>query len=408
MNQLPELLAPAGDFESLRAAIDYGADAVYLGAAQFGMRASAAKFGGENLRRAVQLAHEKNVRVYLTCNTFARNAEVRELPAFLSHARDCGVDALIVADLGIMMEARRLVPEIELHVSTQAGVVNYQTACHLYQLGASRVVLARELSLAEIAEIRRNTPPELELECFVHGAMCMSVSGRCLLSHYLTGRDANRGECAQPCRWGYHLVEEKRPGQYFPIYEEDGVSYILNARDLCMIEHLDKLAQAGVSSFKIEGRAKSAYYTASVTAAYRAALEQYRSEPQRYRPQQWVLDEVHKVSHRPYSTGFYFSTPEQVLESGGYQRAWEVAAAVDGWEDGWLICTQRNKFLLGDTLEVLQPHKPPVSLNVERMLSETGEEIAMANHAMMRVKIACDTPFAPGCMLRKPRGGVPE
>ena len=278
----PEVLAPAGDFERLQAAVKYGADAVYLGATSFGMRANAGNFNEEELRAGVKFAHEHGVRVYLTCNILPTNEEADQLEEFLLRAADAGVDALIVADVGILMMARRLVPQIDIHISTQTGVVNYLTANELYKLGAKRVVLARELPLETIREIRRRTPADLEIECFVHGAMCMSFSGRCLLSNYMTGRDANRGECAQPCRWSYYLMEEKRPGQYFPIFEDEHGSYILNAKDMSMIDHIDDLVDAGITSLKIEGRAKSAYYVSVVTNAYRQAVDQYVADPENY------------------------------------------------------------------------------------------------------------------------------
>ena len=296
----PEVLAPAGDFERLQAAVKYGADAVYLGATSFGMRANAGNFNEEELRAGVKFAHEHGVRVYLTCNILPTNEEADQLEEFLLRAADAGVDALIVADVGILMMARRLVPQIDIHISTQTGVVNYLTANELYKLGAKRVVLARELPLETIREIRRRTPADLEIECFVHGAMCMSFSGRCLLSNYLTGRDANRGECAQPCRWSYYLMEEKRPGQYFPIFEDEHGSYILNAKDMSMIDHIDDLVDAGITSLKIEGRAKSAYYVSVVTNAYRQAVDQYVADPENYHLAGWLAEEVYKVSHREY------------------------------------------------------------------------------------------------------------
>ena len=266
-----ELLAPAGDFERLEAALAFGADAVYLAAKEFGMRAGPANFSPEELAAAVQAAHRKGTRVHMTCNTLPRVDELDRLPDLLRYAQQVGVDALIVADLGVMKLAQKYAPDVELHVSTQAGVVNHETARVFYEMGASRVVLARELSMDEIAQIRAKTPPKLELEAFVHGSMCVSFSGRCLLSNYLTGRDANRGDCAQPCRWSYRLVEEKRPGEYFPIEEDDRGTYILNSRDMCMIRHIPELQKAGISSLKIEGRAKSAYYVAVTVNAYRSA-----------------------------------------------------------------------------------------------------------------------------------------
>ena len=399
----PEVLAPAGDRERLEAAVLYGADAIYLGGLQFGMRAASAKFGPEALKSAVDFAHERGVRVYLTCNTLPRNAELESLPEFLRTAATCGIDALIVTDIGVLAAAKRLVPELELHISTQAGIVNYAAASEFYRMGAKRVVLARELTLEEIAGIREHTPPELELEVFVHGAMCVSFSGRCLLSNYLTGRDANRGECAQPCRWGYHLTEEKRPDQHFPIFEDEQGTYILNAKDLCLIEHIDKLIRAGVTSLKIEGRAKSSYYVSVVTNAYRCAVDGYLRDPEGYRTEPWLLEEVRKVSHRQYSTGFLFGRPEQgqYYENGGYQRSYEVIAVADGWEEGRLLLTQRNKFSAGDRLEVLEPGCAPFELIAEGIIDSAGEKVQSACHPMEQVSIPCGRPVKKGAILRR-------
>lgn len=396
----PEVLSPVGDFERLNTAIAFGADAVYLGGGQFGMRAAVANFDGENLRKAVEIAHAKGVKVYLTCNTLPTNEEIEALPDFLRHAADCGVDAFIVADIGILMEAKRVAPNVDVHISTQAGIVNYLTANEMYKLGAKRVVLARELSLDAIRTIRDKTPPELEIETFVHGAMCMSFSGRCLLSHYLVNRDANRGECAQPCRWGYHLVEEKRPGQYFPVFEDEKGSYILNAQDMCMIEHIDKLVDAGITSLKIEGRAKSAYYVAVITNAYRAAVDSYLESPENFILPAWIEEETRKVSHRQYSTGFYFGRPEQYYENGGYVRSFDVIAMVDEYKDGWLYCTQKNKFNVGDTAEILSPKSKPESFEIKEIKDEFGNNIDTANHAAMKVMIKSDKPFAAGSIIR--------
>lgn len=402
---IPEILSPAGDTERLEAAIRYGADAVYLGGAQFGMRAGCANFGPEQLKTAVSYAHARGVRVYLTCNTLPTNGEADALPEFLQAARDAGVDALIAADIGVMLLAKRLVPEVALHVSTQAGIMNYLTAREFYELGASRVVLARELSLEDIRVIREKTPPALELETFVHGAMCMSVSGRCLLSSYLTGRDANRGECAQPCRWNYHLMEEKRPGQYFPVGGDENGSYILNARDLCMLEHIDKLAQAGVCSLKIEGRAKSAYYVASVTSAYRAAADEYQRAPESFHPPQWAVDEVYKVSHREYSTGFYFGTPGQFIENGGYVRAWDVIAVVEAVQDGKLVVSERNRFCSGEEAEIMLPGQPPVPFLIGEIFDPENGPVECARHPMRRYLLPCSFSPPPGAMIRRK---VPE
>lgn len=398
----PEVLAPAGDRERLEAAIRYGADAVYLGGLQYGMRAAPGNFSAEELEAAVRYAHERNVRVYLTCNTLPRNSELDALPEFLRTAQRCGVDALIVTDLGVFGTIKRTIPEMEVHISTQAGIVNYAAANEFYNMGAKRVVLARELSLAEIAQIRDKTPPELEIEVFVHGAMCVSVSGRCLLSNYLTARDANRGECAQPCRWAYHLMEEKRPGQFFPIFEDERGTHILNARDLCMIEHLDKLARAGVTSFKIEGRAKSSYYVSVVTNAYRCAVDELRRDPEHYRLPAWISEEVKKVSHRQYSTGFFFGAPEQgqYYENGGYLRTYDVVAVAEEYRNGRLTVVQRNKFASGDTVEILEPGKPPFSFTVSEIY-EDGVLVDAACHPMARVELPCDRQVAEGAILRR-------
>ena len=401
--QKPEILAPVGDFERLGFALDFGADAVYLGGTAFGMRAGSANFDFDPLKTTCELAHQRGVKVYLTCNTLPTNEEIAELPEYLKNAAACGIDALIVADVGVLMEAKRVVPDVEIHISTQTGVVNYLTARELYHMGAKRVVLARELSFDDIRCIRDNTPADLDIECFVHGAMCMSFSGRCLLSNYLLGRDANRGQCAQPCRWNYYLMEEKRPGLYFPIEERPEGSYILNAKDMCMIEHMDKLVKAGISSFKIEGRAKSFYYVAVVTNAYRQALDLYWQDPENFQLPAWIEEETRKVSHRQYSTGFYFGRPEQgqFYENGGYVREWDVVAIVDGWVDGTLHCTQRNKFLAGDEVEILAPGQKPVTMTVESITDADGVQQPSANHAMMKFTMPSAQQFPKGSIIRK-------
>lgn len=390
-NNLLEVLAPVGDMERLYAALDFGADAVYLGGTAFGMRAASASFDAELLKKACDEAHSRGKRVYLTCNTLPHNDEIVHLEQFVNDALAAGVDAMIANDIGVFSLIKKYAPDMEIHVSTQAGIVNYVTANEFYNMGAKRVVLARELSLEEIAEIRAKTPKDLEIECFVHGAMCVSFSGRCLLSQYLVNRDANRGECAQPCRWGYHLVEEKRPGQYFPIYEDEKGSYILNAKDMCMIEHLDKVIDAGVTSLKIEGRAKSFYYVAVITNAYRQAVDLYRKDPQHFVLPSWLEEETRKVSHRQYSTGFYFGRPEQgqYYENAGYVRQWDVVAVVDKTEEDTLYCTQRNKFSLGETVEIICPHSTvedrPLSYTVTSITDEQGNPRESANNAMMKL-----------------------
>ncbi|MBO5556829.1 MAG: U32 family peptidase [Oscillospiraceae bacterium] len=395
-----ELLSPAGDMERLRMALLYGADAVYLAGRRYGMRASAANFSDEELRAAVTLAHQKKAKVYVTCNTLPLERELEELPDYLAFLQDAGVDALIVADLGVLRMAERYAPRVKRHVSTQFGVINSATARALYELGADTVVLARETALADIREIRAKTPPELRLEAFVHGAMCVSFSGRCLLSNYLTGRDANRGQCAQPCRWKYHLVEETRPGQYFEV-TEDGGTYILNSRDMCMIEHIPALLEAGICSFKIEGRMKSAYYTAVATNAYRhaidAALADEALDPL------WVR-ETEMLSHRPYSTGFYFGEPGQHYAEASYFAQADVAAVVtDCDEEGNARLTQRNKFYSGDELELLPPGGRPVLFRVEGLWDEDGQPLSDTRRAMMPFSTRLPVCVPPDTVVRKRR-----
>ena len=366
----PELLAPAGDMEKLKMAVLYGADAVYLAGTSFGMRSFAGNFTDEELPAAVRFAHDHGVRVHCTVNTMPRSGEVVRLPAHLERLQDAGVDALIVADLGAFTLAGKYAPRCQRHISTQASISNFVTASAWYDLGASRVILARELSLEEIRTIREKTPKELELEAFVHGAMCVSYSGRCLLSNYMTGRDSNRGACAQPCRYQYYLMEEKRPGEYFPVFEDGKGTYIMNSRDMCMIDHVDDLMDAGLSSLKIEGRAKSAYYAAIVTGAYRHVIDDVAAG----RPVDRVWrDEVEHVSHRHYATGFYYGQPGQYYEDSRYIREWQVVALVtDCEEDGLATLSLRNKFAAGDTVEVAGPDTKPFSLEVPVMEDQDG------------------------------------
>lgn len=398
-----EVLAPAGDMERFDSALMYGADAIYLGGKDFGMRASPANFSFDELKIACDKAHLKGKKVYLTCNTLPRNDEISQFEGFIKAVEASGVDAVIANDIGVFSLIKKYTPDMEIHISTQAGIVNYVTANEFYNMGAKRVVLAREMSLNEIAEIRAKTPKDLDIECFVHGAMCVSFSGRCLLSQYLINRDANRGECAQPCRWNYYLMEEKRPNEFYPIGEDENGSYILNAKDLCMIDHLDKLAQAGVTSFKIEGRAKSAYYVAVVTNAYRAAVDVLKRDPDNYELPAWVHDEVFKVSHRKYCTGFYFGHPKdcQYYETSGYVRDYDVVAVVDECRDGSIFCTQRNRFFAGDELEVLSPGKQPVMIKADTIYNEQGESVAAANKATMKFSLPIDMQFESGSVIRK-------
>lgn len=398
-----EVLAPAGDEERFDAALNYGADAIYLGRKQFGMRSSPMNFDFEQLVSAVDRAHAKGVKVYLTCNTLPRNSEIPEFEQFVREAAEAKIDALIVADIGLLMLVKKYAPDMEIHISTQTGIVNYATARELHNMGAKRVVLARELTLDEVAEIRAKTSPDLDIEAFVHGAMCVSFSGRCLLSQYLVNRDANRGECAQPCRWGYHLMEEKRPGEFFPVYEDEKGTYILNSKDMCMIEHIDKLADAGVMSLKIEGRAKSAYYVTVVTNAYRMAVDEYYKNPDNFRLPDYIRDEVYKVSHRKYCSGFFFGAPEesQYYENSGYIRNYDVVAVVESCENGIVYCTQRNKFFAGDTVELLAPSQKPVELMLEKLYDEENNEIETANHAMMKFSFRSELTFPKGTVIRK-------
>ena len=400
-----ELLCPAGDTERLEAALAFGADAVYLAGQEFGMRSAPANFSMEELRRAVQLAHSRGKRVYLTCNTLPSNEEIDRIPGFLEQAQDAGVDAFIATDFGVMELMKRHAPKVEIHISTQAGIVNYAAANAFYNLGASRVVLARELSMEEIAEIRAKTPPALEIEAFVHGSMCVSFSGRCLLSNYLTGRDGNRGDCAQPCRWKFALVEEKRPGQYMSITEDASGTYIMNSRDLCMIEHIPELARAGVSSLKIEGRAKSAYYVSVTANAYRHAIDAFKQDPSAPLPG-WIREELNKISHREYCTGFYFGkNPGQIYANGGYIREYEVAAVAEGEENGLVKLSQRNRFFRGETLDVLEPGGEPYLLTIEEMFNEAMDPIEAAPHATMTVYAKCSRIPVPGALLRRKAQG---
>ena len=398
---VPELLAPAGDRECLDAALMFGADAVYVGAKEYGMRAAAKNFDMEALRAAVQSAHARGVKVYLTANILPRNAEADAFPAFIRDAQAAGIDAVIEADLGLIAMTRKYCPDLEIHASTQTGIVNYETANVLYAMGVKRAVLARELSVAEIAEIRAKIPADMEIEIFVHGAMCMSVSGRCLLSEYMTGRDANRGACAQSCRWKYALTEEKRPGQFFPVYEDEDGSYILNAKDLCLLPYLKELRDAGVSSVKIEGRAKAAYYVAGVTNAYRLALDALKTGQE---VPEWVMQELNNVSHRPYTVGFAFGQRKDLIwhEQNGYIRDYEVVGIVQKCENGRLFVSQRNRFFAGDSVEILMPGTKPPVLTVTDLQNADGEPIESANHAVMDCSFACSLTGIPsGSFVRK-------
>ena len=393
-----ELLAPAGGQEALVAAVQSGADAVYMGFGAFNARRSARNFSDEEFRAAVSYCHLRGVKVYLTLNTLVTD---RELPLLVEEARiasECGVDAILVQDWGVLAALREIIPDVPLHASTQMSLHTLSGAQESARLGMTRAVLARELNREEIAEICEKSP--IEIEAFVHGAMCMSFSGRCLLSAYLTGRDANRGACAQPCRWNYHVVESKREGQYFPVEETDEGTYIFNAKDLCMIDHLQELLDAGVDSLKIEGRNKSAYYVAIITNAYRAALDAAMAgQP----APEWALREVVQVSHREYCTGFFYGRENaaQRYADSSYVRNCDVVAVVNRWEQGRLYLTQRNRFFAGDSLEIVAAGQP-VTVAAQGLENEDGESIETANHAMMQCSIACETAFPAGSVVRKP------
>ena len=393
-----ELLSPAGDMEKLRMAVLYGAEAVYLAGTDFGMRAFAGNFTPDELPKAVKFAHDHGVKTHVTVNIMPRNDEVSQLPAYLERLDDAGVDALIVADLGAFTLAGKYAPHCQRHISTQQSIANYECAKAWYDLGANRVVLARELSLPEIIGIRQNTPKDLEIETFGHGAMCVSYSGRCLLSNYMTGRDSNRGECAQPCRYQYALMEEKRPGEYFPVFEDEKGTYILNSRDMCTIDHLKDLVDAGIDCIKIEGRAKSSYYAAIVTGAYRHAIDDVYAG----RPIDPVWrDEVEHVSHRIYSTGFYYGQPGQYTEHSRYIRDWQVCAIVESCdENGLALCSLRNKFSEGDTLEIVGPDLRPYAFTPAGMTDLEGQPLAEPKTPQMKFWLPLGRQVPPLSILR--------
>ncbi|MBO5954297.1 MAG: U32 family peptidase [Oscillospiraceae bacterium] len=394
-----ELLSPAGDMERLKMAVAYGADAVYLAGTVFGMRAFAGNFSPEELPKAVAFAHSRGVKVHVTVNTMPRNEEAMALPAYLEQLQDAGVDALILADLGAFMQAGKYAPKCARHISTQQSVANYECAAAWHDLGAQRVVLARELSLEEIRTIRQRTPKSLEIETFGHGAMCVSYSGRCLLSNYMTGRDSNRGACAQPCRYQYALMEEKRPGEYFPVFEDEKGTYILNSRDMCMIDHLKDLQEAGVDCIKIEGRAKSAYYAAIVTGAYRHCIDDVSAG--REVDPVW-RNEVEHVSHRIYSTGFYYGEPGQYTENSRYIREWQVCAIVESCDEkGLALCSLRNKFTQGDTLEAVGPDLRPFGFTAGEMTDLEGVHLTEPRTPQMKFYLPLGVQVPPLTILRR-------
>ncbi|MHB1394663.1 MAG: peptidase U32 family protein [Clostridia bacterium] len=404
----PEILAPAGNMEKLKMAVIYGADAVYIGGEKYGLRAAAGNFTIDGIKEGVDYAHNNGKKLYVTVNIIPHNEDLEGLPEYLKELGDTGADALIVSDPSIIMIAKEVIPDMELHLSTQASNTNYKSGSFWHSLGIKRIVLARELSFDEIRETISKSPKSLEYEVFVHGAMCMSYSGRCLLSNYMVGRDANRGECAQPCRYKYYLVEEKRPGQYMPVDEDERGTYIFNSRDLCMIGHIPELVESGIKSLKIEGRMKSSYYVASVVRAYRLALDSYMDNPKGYEFKKEWLDELSKASHREFGTGFYFGKPDakdQIYESSAYVRDYAFVGLVQDYDSDTGIATveQRNRMLVGDEIEVIGPHRRLFTQKLEKMWNAEGEEISAAPHPQQIVTIKMERPVEKHDILRRER-----
>ena len=400
----PELLAPAGNMEKLKMALLYGADAVYLGGKAFGLRAFGGNFTNEELQEAVDFAHKLGKKIYVTVNIFPHNSDIAKLPAYLTFLNEIKVDAILVADLGVFTMAKEYAPDVELHISTQANNTNWAAVNAWAELGASRVVLAREMSLEEIKEIREKC--SVELEMFVHGAMCISYSGRCLMSNYLTGRDANRGSCAQPCRWNYALVEEKRPGQYFPVLEDERGTYIFNSKDMCLLPYLPDVIDSGVDSLKIEGRMKSVHYAASVVKAYREAIDSYFAAPEQFEVKKEWVEELDKVSHRAYTTGFYYGRPtekDQIYGTSSYTQTSDFVGLVLDYDEkkGFATVEQRNNMKVGQEIEIFQPHLAGYRQILQEMYNDEGEAIQVAPHPQQIVKIRMDRPVEPYGILRR-------
>ncbi|WP_027634117.1 peptidase U32 family protein [Clostridium hydrogeniformans] len=407
MNKRPEILAPAGSLDKLKTAIDFGADAVYLGGSKLNLRAFADNFTPEQIKEGVEYAHERGRRVYVTMNVFPHNADIEGLEKYIKELESLGVDAIIVSDPSIIITAKEVAPGLEIHLSTQANNVNWKSALFWHNMGVKRIVLARELSLNEIREIRSKLPEDCELEAFVHGSMCMAYSGRCLISNYMTGRDANRGACSQACRYKYHLVEEKRPGEYFPVIEDDNGTYIMNSKDLCMIEYLKDVVEAGVYSLKIEGRMKSSYYVAGVVKSYKEALESYLEDPKNWTLNKKWMDNLLKVSHRQYHTGFYFGkNNEQVYDNSSYIRDYDIVGIVRTYDSEKKVAEieQRNRVFEGDKVEILRPVGDNFEISLDDMRETNGNKIEVANRAQMFFTINCETELKPKDMLIKSKG----
>ena len=379
-----ELLIPAGSLDVLKTAVIYGADAVYLGGEAFGLRAKAKNFTNEEIKEGIAFAHERGVKVYITANILAHNDDLAGVEQYFEELKEIRPDALIISDPGVFAIAKRVLPDMELHVSTQANNTNYGTYLFWHQLGAKRVVSARELSLKEIKEIRAHIPDDMEIESFIHGAMCISYSGRCLLSNFLVGRDANQGACTHPCRWKYSVVEETRPGEYMPVYENERGTYIFNSKDLCMIEHIPEMIGAGIDSFKIEGRMKTALYVATVARTYRKAIDDYQKDPELYRKNMpWYLDQISNCTYRQFTTGFFFGKPSeeaQIYDSNTYIREYTYLGITEEIKDGMVKIEQRNKFSVGETIEIMKPNGDNVEVQVKRIVNEEGEEQESAPH----------------------------
>ena len=402
-----ELLAPAGDLARLKVAIEYGADAVYLGGEQFSLRSAAVNFNDGELAEGISFAHERGKKVYIALNIIPHNRDLESIVSFAEKVHKLGADAVIVSDLGVMELLREHVPDLPIHISTQASVTNYMTVKKFVSDGAERVVLARELSLDEIAEIKEKTGAELEVFC--HGAVCMSYSGRCLLSNYLANRDSNMGRCAQPCRWQYYVMEEKRPGMYMPVVETERGTFVFNAKDMCLIEHIDKLISAGVDSLKIEGRIKTAYYVATVVKSYRRAIDAYYENSENWYKDEY-LTELKKVSHRKYDTGFFFGRPEEIYSDGSYIRNYVVIADIvkSAPDEGRLYLSLLNKVTEGETLEVMEPDGDFWYLKAEDLKDENGEPISTANHATMLFSLKCEKSVSPYAFIRRKRPEAAE
>lgn len=403
----PELLAPAGSLEVLKTAIAYGADAVYIGGNQYGLRAKAKNFSMEDMAEGIKYAHKHNVKVYVTANIIAHNEDLIGLEKYFKELEELRADAVIVADPGILSILKETVPDMPIHLSTQANNTNYKGVLFWYKQGVERVVLARELSLKEIAEIRSKLPLDLSLEAFVHGAMCISYSGRCLLSNYMTGRDANKGDCAQACRWKYHLVEESRPGEYMPVYEDEKGTYIYNSKDLCMIDSIPQLIQAGIDSFKIEGRMKTSFYVGSVVKAYREAIDDYIKDEELYNSKiNYYIEEVTKFSHRDYTKGFYYEKPlssEQIYTHSSYIRGYSYAGRVIDYDLASQIATieQRSKFSVGEEIEFMPFCEPSFTQKIDKLWDEEGNEIESAPHPKQIVKMKILNPVEKKILIRK-------